>query len=166
MPQLDFEQGVITHLTMAPEETGAVTRVHCEAKFTKKIASVLKVAGPDVWPSGWKGSKLKIDPMPIKSVNIVPFDSEMSKLGFEIEAQMMTDFATKEVTRDDDELKLITFSIKTSSPDASQAVGHWMNTGGKAPCDITVSYPTQKEIKEMERERELQLQLQQEGVEE
>lgn len=148
-----FINGKITHLTMAPEEVGAITRVHCEAEFTTTIAEELGVRGPDDWPEGWKGSKLDIKPLPIKTVVFDPFDQEMASLKFEISASLLGDFKVKKVTREEETKFIITFNFRTTSSEAVKEIGNWMNTAGKAICEILVARQTQKEIKDMEREQ-------------
>jgi hypothetical protein len=166
MPKIEFKRGIITHSNQVAEESGGIVRIHCEAEFTKKIADILKIDGPEDWPEACKGYKLDLDDIPIKEVQFDPFDQSMRSLKFTIAASMMGAFTVKEVTRDDDTRKIINFVIKSSVIETAKAVTDWTFTSGTAECNIDVSYPTQKELKIMEIEKEKQMALTGGGVEE
>lgn len=154
MPEIKFVGCRLTNFTMAPQETRAVKRLHCEADFTAKIAAWLGVDGPDQWPEGWGGPPLEVEPKPVTVAAFEPSDSSLLSLKFPLNVSLATDFKLKEVTRGEQTRKLINFCLKTSNPNAASEIERWMDSGGGANLTITITYPKQSEIKAMERQKE------------
>lgn len=75
MPEIKFVGARLTHFTMAPQETKAVKRLHCEADFTAKVARWLGVKEPGEWPDGWGSISLAADDKTVTVADFEPSDS-------------------------------------------------------------------------------------------
>lgn len=152
MPEIKFVGCRLTHFTMAPQETKAVKRLHCEADFTAKAARWLGVKEPGEWPDGWDSISLGAEDKAVTMADFEPSDSAMLSLKFPLNVSLACDFKLKRVKRGEHTLVLIGFSLKTSNPNAAAEIERWMDTGGGAECTIVITYPKQSEIRALERE--------------
>lgn len=157
MPEIKFVGARLTHFAMAPQETKAVKRLHCEADFTAKVARWLGVKEPGEWPDGWGSISLAADDKTVTVADFEPSDSAMLSLKFPLNVSLACDFKLKRVKRGEHTLVLVTFSLKTSNPNAASEIERWMDSGGSAECTLTITYPKQSEIKAMERASQQEL---------
>lgn len=148
MPEIKFVGCRLTNFTMAPQETKAVKRLHCEADFTAKVAAWLGVKDPGDWPGGWDSITLGAEDKTVTLATFEPSDSAMLALKFPLNVSLACDFKLKRVKRGEHTLVLTIFSLKTSNPKAASEIERWMDTGGGAECTIIITYPKQSEIDE------------------
>lgn len=159
MPELKLVHGHMLHVTTAPEETSAVCRIHCEAEFTAAVASFLKIDGPSTWPKKWKGPPLDIKDIPVTMASFMPTESMLPGLTNPVAVSVMTSFRLKLVERNEETRKVITFSLKTANHASAVAAMDWIFSRGEAESTITITHPTQTEIKEMQEKESGQMSI-------